>query len=188
MAALSDEIIYIILGNQWVGAIKIFRVLAFAALFQPLLSTVGWIYISLGQTDRWMKWSLVTVPACIAVFFIGLPWGAYGVAVSYTVYYIFMVIPNFIYACSESPISFKDIVKSVWRPLTISVIIYVAVIYGKYLFDDFSQLTKVVVSLVISLVVIGVSILTWPSAKHEAMELIEAIKLIRSRKYSPTQA
>jgi len=188
MAALSDEIIYVVLGDQWSGAAKIFKVLAFAALFQPLLSTIGWIYISLGQTDRILKWSLVTVPACVAVFFIGLPWGAYGVAVSYTIYYLLMVFPNFMYAIAESPVRITDVIDSVWRPLTIGFFIYAAVLYVKYVFDGFSQLFVMAFSVLISLAVFGVSILAWPKAKHETSELIDAIKLIRSGKYSPAQA
>jgi len=188
MAALSDEIIYVVLGDQWSGAAKIFKVLAFAALFQPLLSTIGWIYISLGQTDRILKWSLVTVPACVAVFFIGLPWGAYGVAVSYTIYYLLMVFPNFMYAIAESPVRITDVIDSVWRPLTIGFFIYAAVLYVKYVFDGSSQLFVMAFSILISLTVFGVSIMAWPKAKHETSELIDAIKLIRSGKYSPAQA
>jgi PST family polysaccharide transporter len=188
MAALSDEIIFVVLGDQWSGAGRIFKVLAFAAFFQPLLNTTGWIYISLGQTDRMMKWSLVTVPACIAVFFIGLPWGAYGVAVSYTLYYLFMVLPNFMYAIKESPIRLVDVLKSVWRPLTISLFIYIASIYSKHILNGFSQIYILALSVMISAIVFIVSILAWPKAKNETSELRDAIKLIWSRKYSPIQA
>jgi PST family polysaccharide transporter len=184
MAALSDELIYIILGSQWIGAARIFKVLAFAALFQPLLNTIGWIYISLGQTDRMIKWSLVTVPACIAVFFIGLPWGAYGVAVSYTIYFILMVIPNLMYACAQSPITLMDGVKSVWRPLLISMFMYIAVIYSKSIFDGFSQIFIIIFSVMIGLVVFASSIIAWPKAKIEATELKDAIRLIRFKNYS----
>ena len=188
LAALSDEIIYIILGDQWKGAGKIFKILAFAALFQPLLNTVGWIYISLGQTDRIFKWSLVTVPANIAIFFIGLPWGAYGVAVSYTMYYVFMVIPNLMYAYAQSPITLKDAVRSVWRPLTISLFIFISIMYGKFIFNGFSEIFVVILSIMISLIVFTVSIMAWPKAKNETIELIDAIKHIRFKKHSTIQA
>jgi len=188
MGALSDELVYVVLGDQWSGAGKIFKVMAFAALFQPLANTVGWIYISLGQTHRMMKWALLTVPACVAVFFIGLPWGAYGVAVAYTVFFIFMVFPNFMYAIAESPVRLADVVGAVWRPLTISLFIYMAITYAKYVFSGFSQLFTVAISVLIMLIVFGFSILVWPNAKHETMELINAIKVIRSGKYSPVQA
>jgi PST family polysaccharide transporter len=188
MAALSDEIIFIILGDQWSGAAKIFKVLAFAALFQPLLNTTGWIYISLGQTDRMMKWSLVTVPACIAIFFIGLPWGAYGIAVSYTLYFLFMVFPIYMYAIAESPIRLTDAVKSVWRPLTISLFIYIVIINAKYFLSEFNQILIVVFSVLISLIVFGVSIVIWPKVKDETTELKEALKLYRFKKHSSIQA
>lgn len=188
LAALSDEIIFLVLGSQWTAAGRIFKVLAFAAYFQPFLYTTGWIYISLGQTDRMVKWSLVCVPACVAVFFIGLPWGAYGVAVSYSLYYLFMVLPNFMYAIKESPIRLSDAVRAVWRPVTISILIYLAIAYGKYVLNGFSQIYTVVFSLIISMIVFGVSILAWPSAKLETIEMRDAIKLIRSTRYSPTNA
>jgi PST family polysaccharide transporter len=188
MAALSDEIIFIILGDQWSGAGRIFKVLAFAAFFQPLLNTTGWIYISLGQTYRMMIFSLVTVPACIAAFFIGLPWGAYGVAVSYTLYYLFMVLPNYMYAIKESPIRLIDALKSVWRPIMISLFIHIVITYGKFLFSGFGHIYIVVFSVIISVIIFSVSIFAWPNAKAEAIELIDVIKLIRSRKFTPIRA
>ena len=85
MASLSKEFIIVVLGDQWIDAAIIFKVLTLAALFQPVVNPVGWVFVSLGQTDRQMKWSLVAAPLTVLSFLIGIPWGPLGVAVSYTI-------------------------------------------------------------------------------------------------------
>ncbi len=85
LAALSHEIIPIVFGKQWTDSAIIFKLLAFAAFFQPVLGTTDWVFISLGQTKRMMYWGLIGVPAIILSFVVGLPWGVLGVATSYTI-------------------------------------------------------------------------------------------------------
>jgi hypothetical protein len=67
---LANEVIFILVGNQWLSAGPIFSILAFAGFIQPILSTVGWVYMSLGQTDRMRNWGMVFSSAYIISFLI----------------------------------------------------------------------------------------------------------------------
>ena len=123
MGTLSMEIVQLILGNVWLDAAPIFMVLAFAAIWQPVGSTVGWIFVSGGQTRRMFAWVCLAAPLIVLSFIIGLPWGAIGVATGYAVCNLLLVIPGFSFALKGSPISVRDVVAVLYRPLAMSVII-----------------------------------------------------------------
>ncbi|MFH1719650.1 MAG: lipopolysaccharide biosynthesis protein [Planctomycetota bacterium] len=125
LAALSHEVIMIVLGHQWVGASPIFKVLAFAAIVQPVVGTVGWVYVSLGRTKRMMYWSFIAVPLIVLSFAIGLPWGALGVAIAYTVCILTVnTVPCLAYAFRDSPITVVDFFKAISYPAATAVVMY----------------------------------------------------------------
>jgi O-antigen/teichoic acid export membrane protein len=128
LAAFSQEIILIVLGGQWTDAAPIFKVLAFAALLQPVTNPTGWVYISLGQTNRMLRWALFAAPVTILSFFIGLPWGAIGVAAAYTVTSLTaLTFPNLWWAFRSSPLTIYGWVKSVQCPFVGSCGVYLIV-------------------------------------------------------------
>ncbi len=125
LAALSDEVILIVLGSQWIGASPIFKVLAFAAIVQPVVGTVGWVYVSLGQTRRMMYWSFIAVPLIVLSFAIGLQWGALGVAIAYTICILAVnTVPCLAFAFRYSPITVVDFFKAISYPAAIAVVMY----------------------------------------------------------------
>lgn len=128
LAALSDEVIIIVLGGQWISASPIFKVLAFAAFFQPVVSTTACVYISLGQTKRMMYWGAIAVPIILLSFLIGLSWGALGVAISYTVCFLTVImVPCLAFAFRYSPIRVVDFFRAILFPATIAAAMYCAV-------------------------------------------------------------
>ena len=125
MAAVPSQIILIFLGDQWEEAGIIFRILAFAAISQPILFTAGWIHTSLGRTDRMFRWSLVSVPVYVLSFVVGLRWGTTGVAVAYAIAVNLLFLPTMAYAFHGTPVRVRDLGAVVWRPLLFAGILYV---------------------------------------------------------------
>jgi len=126
MGVLSTEIVRLVLGKEWLDASPIFMVLALAAILQPVGSTVGWIYISGGQTRRMFAWVCIVTPLILLSFISGLPWGAIGVASGYAICNILIIVPQFSFALKYSPVSIRDVLSVMYRPLTLSVIIALA--------------------------------------------------------------
>jgi PST family polysaccharide transporter len=122
LVVLSEKIIRTVLGDQWTGAATVFQVLAFLAFLEPVTATRGWVFISLGQTRRLMYWGLVSAPIVVLSFIIGLPWGAVGVATSYTICTLLtLTIPALFFAFRYSPITLVGFFNAIWRPLFASV-------------------------------------------------------------------
>jgi PST family polysaccharide transporter len=93
MIVISDWIINIVLGPQWLGAVKIFGLLGVTALFQPVANTTGWLLISQGRTNHLFRWGLISGPIIMGSIIVGLPWGAVGVAASYAITRVCLVDP-----------------------------------------------------------------------------------------------
>ncbi len=104
---MSDTLILAYAGPQWSAAAEIFSVLAIMSMVSILVETANFVYFSTGRSDRQLRWMLVLTPMAIVSFVIGLPYGAYGVAVGITTVYTLMFLPGLAYAFYGSPISFR---------------------------------------------------------------------------------
>ena len=180
MAALSDEIIRIILGEQWVAAAIIFKVLAFSAVVQPILNTAGWIYVSLGQTDRKLRWGLISCPIIVLSFLVGIPWGVLGVAVSYTICICFVIsFPCLFLAFRYSPIRLSDCFAAIIRPLLISIIIYIVVEIVCYNFESTRPSLTLLYGIFAAFATMGFLVLIWPKVRRDVTIHVNTLKILR---------
>jgi O-antigen/teichoic acid export membrane protein len=109
----SDDLILLILGAQWVAASDIFLVLGVSALIQPLYFTQGWLHISAGRSDRYLRWGLAGSLVIVLGFVMGLPYGALGVAVAYAITSWVIIFPCMWYAGRSAGIRVGDIFAAV---------------------------------------------------------------------------
>jgi O-antigen/teichoic acid export membrane protein len=78
----AEPIIVLVLGNKWLGAAPVFRILVISALGQLLLESSLWLFVGRGQSQRLLKLLLIISPIIVGSFAIGLPFGIKGVALS----------------------------------------------------------------------------------------------------------
>jgi len=185
LAALSEEIIGIVLGNQWTDAAIIFKILALVAFVQPVTGTVGWIFVSLGQTKRLLYWGLISVPIIVLSFIIGLPWGPMGVATSYAICTLFtLTVPALLFAFRYSPINLVGFFKAVRCPLTISLIMYASLELAKYYLAFRSSVWTILYCSITALLVTILCLIFWPRARDEALDTLRIVKMLQRPKFS----
>lgn len=78
----AQPVILLVLGHQWTAAAPIFQILVISALAQPLIQLTNWSLVSRGQSQRLLKLLIISSPIIVGSFFIGLPYGIKGVALS----------------------------------------------------------------------------------------------------------
>jgi O-antigen/teichoic acid export membrane protein len=93
MLATADWLVLIILGPQWGYTAKIFIFMGVAGLFQPVAATGGWLLVSQGRVRDMLRWSMINAPISILSLLAGLPWGAVGVAASFSLGRILIANP-----------------------------------------------------------------------------------------------
>ncbi|MEO0825889.1 MAG: lipopolysaccharide biosynthesis protein [Cyanobacteria bacterium J06642_9] len=118
----AQSVILLILGEQWLDIVPMFRVLIVAVFVGGMYRVTKWIYVSAGQTQRQFRWSLIHTPVMITATAIGVQWGAYGVAVGYTVGMCLLSYPAVVYCVRQAPITLGDFLGSVWRPAIASIL------------------------------------------------------------------
>jgi PST family polysaccharide transporter len=117
----SEEIVELLLGPQWQETVTIFRILGISALLQPINSSAGLLFVSRGLTKEQLHLGLYTFPIIIGSFFIGLPYGARGVALSYAIA-ILMQTPVYTYfAIQGTSISILDLFTAIIRPFLAAI-------------------------------------------------------------------
>jgi len=126
MGALSTQIVLLVLGDQWIRAANIFKILAFVALWLPLTQSVIWVYLSLGRSGKMAVWFTIACPITILAFLAGLPWEAEGVATGYVAATVLLLYPLFAFCLKDTPISVRDVVSAVYRPFVLSLLIFFA--------------------------------------------------------------
>ena len=114
MIACSDWIVSLVLGPQWTEAARIFALLGVVGLVQPVANTVGWLFITQGRTREMLRWGLIGSAIIIAAIAAGLPWGALGVAASYSIVFVFVVVPLlFWYVGRSGPVRAADFYRTI---------------------------------------------------------------------------
>lgn len=109
----AAPIIETVYGPDWDATIAIFGMLAFSMLFGTPMSATGWIYVSLGRTNRMLHWALIATPVYVTGFLIGLPYGAVGLAAGYSVSAALLFLPAFMFAVRKTSVSLADVMQIV---------------------------------------------------------------------------
>jgi O-antigen/teichoic acid export membrane protein len=78
----AEPVTLLILGHKWLAAAPVFRILAIFALAQLLYGSTIWLFVCRGESKDLLKLSVFTAPILIGGYFIGLPFGITGVALS----------------------------------------------------------------------------------------------------------
>ena len=174
LAVVADEIVPVVLGSQWAGAAPIFRVLAIAAFGQPIANMTGWVFTSLGRTDRMLRWGLVSSPVIVGAFAIGVHWGALGVAVAYAIAVHTIRYPGFWYAFRGSPVSVTDLARAVWRPtvLSLAMCLGMAIVRGQLVQAEFPPVPVLLGSVGTGVILFSLATWLWPSARAEFRAIV----------------
>ncbi len=129
LAICSKSVIHILLGDQWLGASRIFQILAITAFIQPVWSTaIGVVLLSLGQSGRLLKFGIFNSLVVVLSFAVGIRWGAIGVASAYAVASYLVLFPSLWYCLRFTSISTAIFLKAVARPAIASLVVALAIL------------------------------------------------------------
>lgn len=106
----ARDAVLLLLGDQWLESVAIFRALGLAALVGCTNFLTGWAYRSLGHVDRQLKAVALQTPLIVAAFFIGLPWGVTGVAWAYSGACLLLRVPYIAWCFRGTLLSFSDLI------------------------------------------------------------------------------
>jgi len=113
----GKEIIYILLGPKWDEAGLILQAFGPAVGIILIYQTISWIFLSRGKPDLLLKWTFISTLIMTAIYFLGIKYGAPGLALSYGLSLYLLTIPGLFLASRLSGIKLRDIWKNLWKHL-----------------------------------------------------------------------
>lgn len=112
----ANHVIPIALGDQWGASIPLFRLLAPAGLATALDASVMWVYVTSGRADRQFRWGLGSTIVAVVALFIGVNWGAAGVATALSIVLVGSRLAEYPYCFRDTGITVPTLVSALWRP------------------------------------------------------------------------
>jgi polysaccharide transporter, PST family len=105
----ADPLIRVLLGEQWTPVIDIFRFLSLSSIIATGANSCGWIFMSLGKSKEYFRWSLFASPLYILSFVIGLPWKGSGVALAYAIATAILSSLYYVYAIRQTSLRKRSV-------------------------------------------------------------------------------
>jgi PST family polysaccharide transporter len=119
--AAADPLIVVLLGPRWTEVIVYAQILAVVGFIQPVVSSVGSVYVSTGRAAQMLRWGVWNSAVIVLGFVCGIPWGAKGVAIGYAVATYVLIWPTLWYVFQGTSLRIRDFLAAIWRPATASV-------------------------------------------------------------------
>jgi PST family polysaccharide transporter len=122
LTLVGKDVIRLLLGPKWEESGRIFTFFGPGIGVMLLYYAHGWIHLSIGRADRWLRWGLVELTVTALFFIVGLPWGPVGVAVAWTSSFWVLTIPAFWYAGRPIQLEMSSVIAAVWRFIAASLL------------------------------------------------------------------
>ncbi len=184
-AVESESVVRVLLGPQWGDAVPYVRLLCVAAFFGSLGRLTQWVYFSLGNTRRLLRWSLmVQTPVLLAAVLIGALIGARGVAIGYTVATVALSLPTVAYSLYATPVTTRDFVRAAARPALAALSGLVVLISAQSMLPDGIGPAHLGAAVAIYLPSVILAWLALPGGRFAARELVAAVRDLRKRETS----
>ena len=179
MIATSDWLVVFILGPQWIEASRIFALLGIVGLVQPIANTTGWLFITQGRTREMFHWGLLGGTIMIVSIVIGLPWGAVGVATSYSAVFLVIVAPLlFWFVGRRGPVRTSDFYRTITPVAFAAACVLGALTALRSSLTITKPLTGLVVSLAATVVITVVALFVLPKGRAALRDFASLFSLL----------
>jgi PST family polysaccharide transporter len=116
LAVIGQDLFILLFGSKWAVAGGILSVLAFRGIPHVLERTLGWLHISVGRADRWMRWTMLATAVQVVAIGVGLQFGLTGVALALVLSGYALFLPGLVYAGKPVGIDVTHAIKAAGKP------------------------------------------------------------------------
>ena len=141
--ALARPLTLVVLGSKWEAAAPIFAAFAIGAVFLPLCSASTWLFASQGRGSDSIKATSIASGLAVCSMVAGLPFGPAGVAFSYSISGVTVLLPVMYYfAGRRGPVTTADLWTASLRQLPIWGIVCGATYFTRIAVTGMSPLVQ----------------------------------------------
>jgi O-antigen/teichoic acid export membrane protein len=121
LAVVAGPFVNVVLGERWKPVSGLLLVFAPLGMLQSIYTMVGSIYNAKGRTDRLFQWGLFSSVLYVGSFFLGLHWGIQGVATSYAIVWLTLMIPGFSIPFRIVQLQWREFLVFMWPEVLLSL-------------------------------------------------------------------
>lgn len=179
MIVTSDWLVLILLGPKWTGVSRIFALLAIAGFLQPVGSTTGWLYLTQGRPHHMFQWGLIGGSILIVSIALGLPWGAIGVATSYSLGYVCVAAPLlFWYVGRSGPVGARHIYATIAPIAAASLLALLTALLLRRFSGVGNPMVGIVICLAVTILTTFVVLVLLPAGRRVLLDLKRSFFLL----------
>lgn len=149
------DLVALLLGEKWAPTGVLLSIIALRGVVHVVERTHGWLHVVLGHTGRWALWGVISSVAQLVALAIGLPFGAIGVAITYTVFTFVITVPAVMYSGRDLNITVRDVLDAIGPQVGSALLAALVGFLARAQLVDVSHLAK----LFISIFVVGMTYL-----------------------------
>ena len=121
LTIVGHDLLRVLLGPGWDETGRLFSLFGPGIGAMLVYDTHGWIHLSLGRPDRWVRWGLVELVTAVVLFVIAMSWGPAGIAAALAASYWVLLLPGLWYA-GQGQLGLGAIVAAIWRYVAASAL------------------------------------------------------------------
>jgi PST family polysaccharide transporter len=114
LTVVGHDLLRVLLGPGWDEAGRLFTLFGPGIGAMLVYGTHGWIHLSLGRPDRWVRWGLIEFGVAATLFVVAMSWGPAGIAVASAASYWILLLPGLWYA-GHGQLGVGALVAAIWR-------------------------------------------------------------------------
>jgi O-antigen/teichoic acid export membrane protein len=122
VAAVADSFVLTLLGEQWVAAVDVFRILTIPAFIGTFNVATGWVFVSRGDVRRQLASGAVNTAVGALAIAVGLRWGIEGVAWALVASALLRRLPTIANCYRGTPFTLRGLGQVLWRPAAASAL------------------------------------------------------------------
>ena len=168
----SEAVVRILLGDRWLGAAPLLRILAVAGFANPLLSTFQLVLVSSGRSRRYLHWGVINTTCVVGAYIVGVSWGAAGVACAYAAATYALLLWSSWYCLQDTPIDRLLVIRSIVPALIASLTAGVIVIIFRLYSYSSGTLSGAILSMAVITVVYPGILLCFPAERRALAQFI----------------
>ncbi len=154
----------------------IFSILALVAFIQPVSTIWGQVTLSLGKSARYLALGVINSAVVAAGFFVGIHWGAVGVAAAYATCTCLLVLPTLAAAFRGTGVTVRDFLRSIARPALASAAAAAATIALRSLVGPLATVPALAGSTLVFAVLFLASFCSLPGGRRELRQTWDTLR------------
>jgi O-antigen/teichoic acid export membrane protein len=174
---LSHPFTRVLLGQKWESAAPIFAAFTLVALYTPIAGITGWLLTSQCRGRDFLLQSIIGSSVTVLAFLVGLPFGPAGVALSYSLSSLLILLPVLYYiAGRQGPVTTMDLWSRFFKHLPLWCVVCGATFSLYRLVPNFSPLLQLLVCGSGGLLVGAIFISVYPPARRTMLHLFSVLR------------